>query len=620
MEWIIFLVLSALCLMIAIVCAIVVGKSKHRSDKIMDPPKILFAGVVVSAVLLFAPIYLYSFRAGSCGVLEAILIAIHNVIRLFVVDGEFEFVLTNLYPISGWLLRCYTVLFSILFVLAPLLTFNFVLSFFKTFSAYKKYLTHFYCDVFIFSELNDRSLTLAKSLYESQPKKRFFIFTDVFENHTEQSFERMERARAIGAVCFPNDIVNFRFSFYLKSSHLHFFAIGEDQSENNVQALKIIEHFNDRENTNLYVFSTLAETEILMSNSINRLIKVEKLPKGEDGKEEEKIILPKIKVRRINEVRSLINQTLYTKGYETIFDKAYADANGLKKIHAVVLGMGQHGTEMTKSLAWFCQMDGYRIEINSFDLDANAEDRFKALCPELMDEKFNGHFEVADDAKYKISVHAGVDVNTKRFDDILLSLPRTTYVFVALGNDEANIAAAIKLRTLLTGRGYTPAPVIQAVVYDSDKKAALSGCANYSQMKYDIDFIGDLRTSYSEEVILASEIEQAGLSRHLKWGAEYTFWMYDFNYKSSVASAIHRQMKKQCGIAGIEKALDQRTQQELWAIRVLEHSRWNAYMRSEGFVYSGSLEKSSRNNLAKRHNCLVRFYELPLSEQVKDDD
>ena len=153
MEWIIFLVLSALCLMIAIVCAIVVGNSKHRSDKIMDPPKILFAGVVVSAVLLFAPIYLYSFRSGSCGVLEAILIAIHNVIRLFVVDGEFEFVLTNLYPISGWLLRCYTVLFSILFVLAPLLTFNFVLSFFKTFSAYKKYLTHFYCDVFIFSEL-----------------------------------------------------------------------------------------------------------------------------------------------------------------------------------------------------------------------------------------------------------------------------------------------------------------------------------------------------------------------------------------------------------------------------------------------------------------------------------
>ena len=139
-------------------------------------------------------------------------------------------------------------------------------------------------------------------------------------------------------------------------------------------------------------------------------------------------------------------------------------------------------------------------------------------------------------------------------------------------------------------------------------------------MKYDIDFIGDLRTSYSEEVILASEIEQAGLSRHLKWGAEYTFWMYDFKYKSSVASAIHRQMKKRCGIAGIEKAPDQRTQQELWAIRVLEHSRWNAYRRSEGCVDSGSLEKSSRNNLPKRHNCLVRFYERPLSEQVKDDD
>ena len=280
--------------------------------------------------------------------------------------------------------------------------------------------------------------------------------------------------------------------------------------------------------------------------------------------------------------------------------------------------MGQHGTEMTKALAWFCQMDGYRVEINSFDLDKRADDRFRSLCPELMSPELNGRFDVLDEAKYKITVHPKIDVNTKTFDDILLALPRTTYVFVALGDDETNIAAAIKLRSLLAGMGYDP--VIHAVVYDSDKKVALDGSANHSQMKYSIDFIGDFKTSYSEEVVLASQMEAEGLERHKKWGTEYTFWQYDFNYKSSVASAIHRKMKILCKIPGIEKTPTERSEEELWQIRILEHSRWNAYMRSEGFVYSGSIEKSSRNNLAKKHNCLVRFYELPLSEQIKDDD
>ena len=79
-------------------------------------------------------------------------------------------------------------------------------------------------------------------------------------------------------------------------------------------------------------------------------------------------------------------------------------------------------------------------------------------------------------------------------------------------------------------------------------------------------------------------------------------------------------MKILCGIPGIEKKPAERTEQELWPIRVLEHSRWNAYMRSEGYVYSGSTEKSTRNDLAKMHHCLVPFYELPLKEQEKDED
>ena len=50
----------------------------------------------------------------------------------------------------------------------------------------------------------------------------------------------------------------------------------------------------------------------------------------------------------------------------------------------------------------------------------------------------------------------------------------------------------------------------------------------------------------------------------------------------------------------------------------LEHKRWNAHMRSEGYVFSGSEDASSRNDLAKMHHNLVAF--LHLSQNLKDVD
>jgi hypothetical protein len=198
------------------------------------------------------------------------------------------------------------------------------------------------------------------------------------------------------------------------------------------------------------------------------------------------------------------------------------------------------------------------------------------------------------------------------------ALPRITYVFVALGNDEKNIAAAVKLRTIFARLGYSPR--IHSVVHNTEKKEALRDVTNFKRQSYDIDFIGDVKTSYSEKVILGSDVEAVALQRHTRWGNENDFWQFDYNFKSSLASAIHRKMKSLCNIPGIDKAPSERTEEELWAIRRLEHCRWNAYMRSEGYSYGGTVKREGRNDLAKLHNCLVPFDELPLSEQEKDDD
>ncbi len=606
MVWTVFLVLSLICLLSCIIFAYIRSKTSYKSGRLLDPLKILFIGVIFSSFFLFVPIYINELSTNSCGNFEAVLLAIHHMMKMFIVDADYEIIISNLAQTPALIFKGYTLLFLILMLLAPLLTFGFVLSFFKNISAYKRYISHFNSDVYIFSELNEKSLALAHSLYKNCPKHRCLVFTNVCETNQEQNSALVEGARELGAVCFKKDIVDINFFLHNAKTEFRFFTIGDNQSENVSKALKLIDKLKHRENTHLYVFSTQVEAEILLANAFENI-------EGNNGE----TFPPKIKVRRVNEVQSVVFRNLYEKGFEKIFCSARYD-EGIKKINALVIGMGNFGTEMTKALSWFCQMDGFRVQIDCFDINKNANDIFCALCPGLMDSQLNGNYDIEGEAKYKITVHSGVDVNTKTFEQAILALPQTTYVFIALGDDEKNISTAIKLRALFEKRVY--APQIQAIIYNSDKKQALCDITNFKGQSYNIDFIGDTDSSYSQEAILESDIEKKALERHRKWGSERDFWQYDYNYKSSMASAIHREMKIKCSIAGAQKAPEDRTQDQLWAIRILEHCRWSAYMRSEGYVYSGAVEKSTRNDLAKMHNCLVPFGQLSLEDKDKDDD
>ena len=121
-------------------------------------------------------------------------------------------------------------------------------------------------------------------------------------------------------------------------------------------------------------------------------------------------------------------------------------------------------------------------------------------------------------------------------------------------------------------------------------------------------------------MLLNSELEQCALKRHMSYGGPVSdFWSYEYNYRSSTASAIHQKLRIQCGIPGADKPVGERTVEERDALALLEHKRWNAYMRSEGYRFSGSMDPATRNDLGKVHNFLVPFEALPEREKRKDD-
>ncbi len=542
--------------------------------------------VFSSAVFVFFPIYAEIFRNDKLRLIKTFLLSVHNTIRLFIVDGEFT-IITDYIPKTD-IYEAYTFFSSILFVLAPILTFGVVLSILKDIFAYQKYLFNYNTDVYVFSELNEKSIALANSLYNKN-SKILLVFNDTFKKNTEESYELFEKAKKLNSICFKEDITVINYKLHSKKRKLLFFIIGQDDTENLEQCVTLIDNYNNRDNTHIYLFSDSLESELLLS-SYN---------KG------------KVKLRRKNDTEMLIFRNLYNQGY-ALFENALP-YESYKRINALIIGMGQYGKEMTKALSWFCQMDGYRVYINSFDINCNAENEFKSICPELLDDKYNGKFDNDGDAQYSIKIFSGYDANNSIFDEKILSVDNATYIFVALGNDELNIKVSYKLRKLFEKKGLHP--LIQTVVYNNKKKKALDGATNFKGKKYDLNIIGDLDSSYCEEVVLESDLESWALARHKKWGDEDSFWNYEYNYRSSIASVIHHKMKLLCNIKGADKTANQRTEQENVALRKLEHRRWNAYMRSEGYTYS-----NIRDDLAKTHNCLVNFDELSEKEKRKDDD
>ncbi len=618
MTYILFSLLSLFFLAAAIVIALYLSRSHYRAGRFFTPTKVMFLGTFLASFFAFVPIYWDKVDLGintASHIGKTILISAHHAIRLFVIDSDFDIIQDAAALIEhGWLKVAFTSVGALLFVIAPILTFSFVLSFFKNFAAYKKLFTHPKSPLYVFSELSEKSLALAKSIV-AKDEKALVIFSDVYEKDEEESFDLLEESKEIGAICLKNDMLSLNLRFHSKNSSIYFFAIAEDDSENISQALSIVhnEIYRYRKNTRFYIFSITTEGELVISNLQSELVE-EINKKTEDGKPSRK---PEILIKRVNDMRSLVYRTLYDEG-DQLFHNAIPVGENEKLISALVLGTGGQGGEMIRALSWFCQMENidvkYRVKITAFDKDKKAKEKFSALCPELMKESYNGVY-VDGEAQYRIDVHGDVDIDTTDFTEKVKEIGDISYTFISLGSDELNIKAAVTLRTLF--EQLHQKPIIQAVVYDSKNKKALYGARNAFGDAYDIDFVGDRDTLYSADVIIDSELEDAATEIHQRYGSPmHSFWAHEYNYNSSMASAIHNATRIKLGIFGAGKS--ELSTKERDFIEVLEHRRWNAYMRSEGWVYSGSKDKESRNNLGKMHHNLVCFDDLSDEDKRKD--
>jgi hypothetical protein len=613
---------------IAVADAIATLFFRYKRKRIITPNRALIFGTWGSGIVMFYPLYLRELEGwGSVAdYIKAGVVSIQHAIRLFAFDGEYMDIVDMVNGLEPEIQTMYTLFGAILYLIAPVLTVGLILSFFKNLTAYISYLCSFWKDTHVFSELNEKSLALAKSIddvYNKKGqgetrrykfwKKALIVFTDVLDGEDEETLELLEEAKEIGAILFTKDLESIQYrKRYLSVRKVNFYLISDDEEEKIRHAESIMRDYDFSDKIELRLFSDDIRSELLLAaKNVQR-----------------------IKVIRINDIQSLVYHNLDANGMR-LFERSRETAASEKTISAVIVGLGKYGMEMLKALTWFCQMPGYRIKIHAFDADEHAKETVTQMCPELMSDALNGQ-NIPGEACYDITVHGGMDTNSPAFYEELARITDATYVFVCLGNDEVNLETAIKIRTLCERIQYVGdhhKPDIETVIYDSNIRNTMGvkwtataddvnpqGVVNFKKQSYDIHMIGDLEHFYCVETLIDSALVEEGKQVHLRWGDEGDFWKFEYNYRSSIAKAIHERLrvKMKLDIPGVSKEWNNRTDEEKLAIGQIEHVRWNAYMRTEGYQYSGSQNKASRNDLGKVHHNLVSVTELSDDDLRKD--
>ena len=389
------------------------------------------------------------------------------------------------------------------------------------------------------SEINQKSVALAKNIHKKDPEA-VIVFTDVFEKNEEKNFELLTQVRDIKAICLKRDITHL--NILSKKGNVEIFLIGEDEAENVSQAVKLTTHLNNentKHNIKIFVFSNKeSSAHILDSVQYNNLLK----QASETGYGDESF-----KLRRVNVIKELAWDTISNM---KIFETAQKNNH---TISVLIAGMGSYGMEFFKTLLWFCQFDGFKLNITVVDKLTDGDDGKKSIesvinhqCPELLKHNMS---DEDGEARYSVKILSGVDFSTSAFEEMVLysgddaeklkiaqRIKETDIAIVTLGDDDLNIETAVRIRSIFDRLHGIKAKEnislddervqIYSVVYDEQKSGILHGndstneaeyLVNHSDVPYHIHFIGGMSSQFNYKNVYDAEFEKEAYKHHLGW-------------------------------------------------------------------------------------------------------
>ena len=685
--------LSALCVISAVLAVVplVIGGGKWCYRKIKGvsrPPENIGKKLLAFSAILIGAIWCVRYAVGCYSILiapadgdkltlvEEIFNSIAHTLQTFSMDEDYtEYIFNGKAMVamiagsdSPWI-AVYGLYASLLNFLAPVaggaILFEILTSIFPRLQLGISNLA-FWKDKYYFSELNERSLALAKSIREAD--RRFFrrptlVFTDVYtDDENEISSELLSEATVLGAICIRDDLWHIRKN---KFGTRKYFLIDEKE-ESNLQSLIDLSEDNNRpylKHAEIYLFSqddiyTTIEQQSMARIKADESFKESELP----------VIIP------VQSQRNLITDLLVELPlYEPLIGKK-RDENGVVDLNVTIAGIGATGMQMFLTTYWLGQMLDCRLNINivSGESEEDFWGRVDYINPEIRPTTVAGDPILLVNRRgehmppYCHVNYIQADVYSADFLETLCggadsAILDTDYFFVSLGSDERNLAIAEKLHRCIGTHHLTldevRRTIIAYVIYNPRLSKTLNGSSLYhSAEQSDIYMraVGSLDEVYSvktifgmahdkriEEVNTAYDALQNKAARaeaHRKRARDdYKYWatrartmhvwykMFmlglvdvsvfdgDLADRDAALLAAHEQYKRLVtGNTTPEDAehkayLLSRIHELSW----LEHRRWNAFTRVKGFRYSGDYAKyfpsegSYKHMSLKLHPCLV---------------
>lgn len=577
-------------------------------------------------------------------------------------SGKYENLYVSGYGIYSYLLCLFApitsaaALFSILTAAFPKIKLK--LSFFR-----KQY---------YFSELNEGSLVLAKSIVKNKTgfwNHPVLIFTDVYvDDENEKSSELYLFAKKIGAICVRDDIAHLKMKTF---NEKEIFLLDEKESDNikHLSELNDIGRAKKLRNALIYVFYQ-DDAYALIENKI----------KAEIAGQYKRFSKPPI-VTRVKEYENLILKLLAEKPLvEPLVHNfksglPYPEKDNQEDYNLTIIGSGKIGIQMLLSSSWCGQFYGYKLNINVIS-NENKEDferKINNLYPEFLESTKSGShilkvFEGNDEKneKYFNLRYGEYDFNKTHLTNLdckslvddeeeSFKIINSDYFLIALGNDEDNMLAAEKLKRQLSVLEYEGKEIknriIAFAVYNQKFNEILR--KKLSNMDDKIKFFpfGSIEDTYSYQTITMANKDPAAIlvkdtysnqnykeeSREKKEETQEEQNKKIYDIMSSKAREIHLkyrifsafllnknsqtniQWEKLDGfdysaIETYEKMIlsddgREKSKDILHYLIWLEHRRWNGYMRSTGFSYK---TMKSKNIELKLHGSLCESSKTPI--------
>ena len=516
-------------------------------------------------------------------------------------DADYELLLENL-PTESY----YRYFATIILLIAPFLFGGFILSFFEVFLAKcKYYLLRSFYDTYYFSDLNEKSLLLAKDIIKTK-KRSLVVFCNQIDNGSGEFL----------MLPFSEKTVRYK-----PRHNAFFFELSDNESRNIENAQTIINNHSNYKNNLVKIF--------VKANSKDYEFIFDSMQKGN------------VEVRLICEAEIAIQNLFFETPLFEVFK-----VNKQRKLNVLIIGDGLLAENSIKQSLMYGQL-GDDIPLTVTLLSDNAMQqmqKIKVAAPELFS------------SEYDLAFH-DVCIESSALDAFIEnSVNHADYIIVCMDDDTVNFHLAVRLRSLYarlnTGKTRTM-PYI--CCYQKNTAKALSLQNLYAgNENYSITPFGMMENLYSYKSLVASEIERLALNAH----AVYTgiqdrqellcdFYKTEINRRSCRANVIHLKYKLYF-LGFIIKPWDEvddlqhqethenikllqemlENKETLLRLGVLEHERWNAFQRGEGWqratvqqalAYS-THTKSHKDPLGKLHPCLCDWNELVLVEQAFNKD